>query len=205
MEVVNRLLVKCVKALLSERKMPEAHWTLVLPVVQAALNSRPSPRLKGISPLQAFTQLPAEPLKTALISTTPIQVVDLEQVWTKQLEQWKQLQDGLNAFHKALSTASKKLLQQARNRTARKAQLPTFHEGDFVLTAAVTPTANKLALQWKGPKRIVRAVNDYVFEVQDLTPPLRVSTHHASRLKLYAEKDRGEIQDLQDHCGKVGF
>ncbi|GMF60742.1 unnamed protein product [Phytophthora fragariaefolia] len=57
-EVVNREVLKGVKALQSEKKLHMMDWTCVLPIIQAALNSMPVDRLGGVSPLAAFTALP---------------------------------------------------------------------------------------------------------------------------------------------------
>ncbi|KAE9159712.1 hypothetical protein PF002_g32795 [Phytophthora fragariae] len=57
-EVVNREVLKAVKALLSERRLRVEDWPRVLPVVQGALNQMPADRLNGKSPLTAFTALP---------------------------------------------------------------------------------------------------------------------------------------------------
>lgn len=58
-EVVNRLLLKCLRALLSERKISRARWESVLGVVQMALNYQPADRLENRAPVTAFTCLPA--------------------------------------------------------------------------------------------------------------------------------------------------
>ncbi|EEY69667.1 uncharacterized protein PITG_19048 [Phytophthora infestans T30-4] len=74
----------------------------------------------------------------------------------------------------------------ARERRARRQGviLQTYSEGNFVLVATATGcSGNKLALNWRGPKRIIRAT-DFTFEVQDIIPPLEVSVRHASRLHL---------------------
>ncbi|KAE8907529.1 hypothetical protein PF005_g17565 [Phytophthora fragariae] len=57
-EAVNREVRKCIKAMLSERKLHVRDWTALLPVVQSALNGMPADRLGGKSPLTAFTALP---------------------------------------------------------------------------------------------------------------------------------------------------
>jgi transposase InsO family protein len=44
-EVVNREILKCMKALLSERRLAIQDWPTLLPVVQAALNSMPADSL----------------------------------------------------------------------------------------------------------------------------------------------------------------
>ncbi|POM81781.1 Hypothetical protein PHPALM_205 [Phytophthora palmivora] len=40
--------------------------------------------------------------------------------------------------------------------------MPRFVEGDFVLTAQMLSRASKLAVQWKGPKSIVKALKDLI-------------------------------------------
>jgi transposase InsO family protein len=58
-EVVNRLLLRCMRALLSELRLHMTDWPKILPMVQAALNQMPADRLDGVAPVTAFTALPA--------------------------------------------------------------------------------------------------------------------------------------------------
>lgn len=57
-----------------------------------------------------------------------------------------------------------------RSRDAHsRGELPQFSEGDFVLVAREDFTAGeKLSLRWRGPRRVVKTINDYVFQVEDL-------------------------------------
>lgn len=75
-----------------------------------------------------------------------------------------------------------------------------FSIGDFVLAATAVKGGNKLALHWRGPKRVVRSLNDYTFEVQDLCAPYNVVARHASRLKFYRDSERGVTEDLIAHA-----
>ncbi|GMF40579.1 unnamed protein product [Phytophthora fragariaefolia] len=72
--------------------------------------------------------------------------------------------------------------------------------GAFVLAARVVPCANKLAVTWQGPKRVVRAITDYIYEVQDIVSPFALATHHASRLRYYQDGLQGVTQDLEAHA-----
>ena len=74
-----------------------------------------------------------------------------------------------------------------------------FVEGDFVLVGKIT-RINKLALGWTGPYRVVRAVSDHLFEVQELCPPYEVVERHASRLKFYSEASRGVTQLMEEQA-----
>ncbi|GMG18141.1 unnamed protein product [Phytophthora fragariaefolia] len=78
--------------------------------------------------------------------------------------------------------------------------MANFDVGAFVLAARVTPRANKLAVTWLGPNRIVRAITNNVYEVQDIVALFAVSTHHASRLRYYQDGSRGATNDLEAHA-----
>jgi transposase InsO family protein len=197
-EVVNRLLLRCLKALLSERKMQESEWPKLLKLVQMALNGRPSPRLKNQAPVTAMTALPADGLMKAIVKTKPVQVDDVQVVWSKQQEHMEHLCTSLELMHRECAEESEKLRKQARLRREKKSSVHNinFQEGDFVLVAAVGAHANKLAATWKGPRRIVQALSEYVYEVQNLIAPYEVTKHHVSRIHPYAESKRGVTEDL---------
>ncbi len=62
-----------------------------------------------------------------------------------------------------------------------------FTEGDFVLVAREDMSAGeKLALRWRGPRRVLKALSDHVFLVEDLRNGA-VEEVHACRLKFYSD------------------
>lgn len=66
--------------------------------------------------------------------------------------------------------------------------LPKFSEGDYVLVAREDFSAGeKLALRWRGPRRVVKAVSDYVYTVEDLRNGLTEDIH-GTRLKFYRDR-----------------
>ena len=197
-EVVNRTLIRCLKAVTSEMKLAIAQWTSVLPLVQSALNHMPADRLDGT----AFTMLPAQTALTAIMHCETKQMVSIDWIQDKQQEHLQAASDALDEMHKQLSAAAEKRRQQARERRAAKRQVEpaNFVEGDFVLVGQVLQRANKLAVQWRGPQRVVRACSDHVFEVQELVEPFAVAKHHAARLKFYADASRGVTEDLTAHA-----
>ena len=60
----------------------------------------------------------------------------------------------------------------------------------------------KLTIQWLGPRRIIEALSDWVYLVEDLRDRRR-TIHHISRLKLFATADLLVTQDLLDHVAYV--
>lgn len=199
-EVVNRMILKCIKSSMSELKLSVTQWYIILPLVQAAINGMPSDKLGGIAPVTAFAALPASnPLHSIFVPSTKTSV-SVNWVRSAQGEHVKNVQRSLENMHKYVSEQANQKREKARNRhaTKRGVAMPRFEIGDFVLVGRVIKS-NKLALHWKGPWRIVRALNDFTFEVQNLCEPYEVIVRHASRLKFYDEASRNVAEDLIEH------
>jgi hypothetical protein len=208
-EVVNRLVLRAVKALLSEMKLKINEWPLVLPLVQGALNHQPADRLGGLAPVFAFTGLPAKTPMAGFVhpQTKEVHAVDwLDDVRQKHVAD---LQVALQEMHREVAVRSDRLRQQARGRKNRRAQVEFtgFAVGDFVLVGSVVQRPTKLALHWRGPYQVTKVVTDHVMETQQLLPPFEISTHHACRLKMYHEGGREVTEDLEAQIafGDGGF
>ncbi|KAG6610583.1 uncharacterized protein IUM83_06707 [Phytophthora cinnamomi] len=202
-EVVNREVLKAVKALLSERRLRVEDWPRVLPVVQGALNQMPADRLNGKSPLTAFTALPGGAQLASILHPREAVTTTVDWVDTQVREHLETVRAALDGMHAEMTAASEKRKRAARERVAQRqgVTLPRFTEGDFVLAATATgKSGNKLALVWRGPKRIVRALNDYTFEVQDLIESYAITIRHAARLQLYREAARGQVEELTEQA-----
>ncbi|GMF43082.1 unnamed protein product [Phytophthora fragariaefolia] len=127
---------------------------------------------------------------------TPVEWVTLE--LQAHLEEVRVALDGI---HAEMVEASEKHRRAARERHSRRkgVKLQEFSEADFILAATVTGrSGNKLALLWRGPKRIAKALNDFTFKMADIIPPFDVSVRHASRQQLYREAARGHAEELQE-------
>ncbi|OWY91835.1 hypothetical protein PHMEG_00039421, partial [Phytophthora megakarya] len=129
-------------------------------------------------------------------------VVELtkDEVDKLQQQHFREVASALEAMHREVAETSDRRRRQARDRRAAKAKEALFSKGDFVLAANVIEYPNKLAIKWQGPKRIVNCVSDWIFEVQDLLEPFTIKTHHASRLRFYAEQHRDVTEDLLQHA-----
>lgn len=81
-------------------------------------------------------------------------------------------------------------LKESRTRmreNSSKGTLPNFEDGEFVLVARADFTAGeKLSLRWRGPHRVLKAVNYYFYQVEDLRNGV-VQDTHASRMKFYRD------------------
>jgi transposase InsO family protein len=202
-DVVNREVLKAVKALLSERRLRIEDWPRVLPVVQGALNQMPADRLNGKSPLTAFTALPGGTQLTSILHPSEAVTTTVDWVDAQVNEHLATVRAALDGMHAEMIAASEKRKRAARERVARRqgVTLTRFTEGYFVLAATATgKNGNTLSLVWRGPKRVVRALNDYTFEVQDLIEPFAISIRHAARLQLYRDAARGQVDELTEQA-----
>jgi hypothetical protein len=198
------MLLRVLKSLLSEKQLPSSEWDAVLPIVQASLNLQPASRLKGVAPVTAFLALPAATsLKSFYSHTfdgdlpllTPVALTEAIQDHVQALQQ------SLTDVHRELSdfADAKAARERARaNKQVKNRQ--NFEVGDYVLVGRALARPNKLALQWKGPCRIVEARSEWIFDVQSLYEPITVTTHHVSRLKFFSDGSRNEITDLVEYA-----
>lgn len=90
----------------------------------------------------------------------------------------------MQQLHPLVNAAVRRNRQQKR--TSRvKETLPNYSEGEFVLVARdVFTTDEKLSLRWQGPRRIVKALSSYVFQLEDLRNG-DIDKVHGTRLKFY--------------------
>jgi hypothetical protein len=74
-----------------------------------------------------------------------------------------------------------------------------FSLGDFVLMGTLAGgTQQKLAVKWRGPRRIVAVESDWVFQVEDLLARA-IQTVYASRLKFYHGPSLHVAESLLEH------
>lgn len=183
-DVVSREFLRGMKALISGRGLQLSEWPRILPVIQSALNSMPADQLGGVSLVKTFTILPGDTqLRAILHPRNPIEAF-VEWIDTEIKEHLQSDRVALDGIHEKLTDASEKSPRCSSRQARRRGVEPQrFAEGGFVLAATTTSAnENKLALVWRGPKRILRPFNDYTSEAQGFIEQFAVSTRHASRL-----------------------
>lgn len=73
-----------------------------------------------------------------------------------------------------------------------------FDVGDYVLVAQRDAVKqHKLRVRWRGSKRVVKALSDYIFEVKDLITK-ECEPVHASRIKHFSESSLEVTETLLD-------
>ena len=166
--------------------MDFSEWPDLVPMVQNSLNNSPSPQRGNLAPITIFLGVDASsPISTFMRSSTGKTVTpsaaSLETSFN--LTRTKELVDKYRSF-----VSSTLPVNRSRKRaTDSSGVIPNFSEGDFVLVARDDFTAGeKLALRWRGPRRITRPVSEYVYQVKDLRNGT-LEEVHASRLQFYSD------------------
>ena len=107
---------------------------------------------------------------------------------------------AVEAMHQEVAAKRSKTREAAIRRHNRKTHVQpiNFEVGDYVLVAKrVANDGHKLRVRWKGPRRVVRAVSDLVYDCEDLLTGATES-FHINRLKHYAESDLEVTEALLD-------
>ncbi len=122
--------------------------------------------------------------------------------WRKS--HWQELAAARNVLHRDIATVAntKRAKERARRNAQSKARAIQLDVGDYVLVGRVSRRRSKLQIRWLGPRRVVRAITDWIFVVEDLRDG-KHSTHHVSRVKLFAAKVLLVAQDPLDHVAFV--
>jgi hypothetical protein len=193
------------KMLLSEYRLQQQRWPELMRMVQSALNSAPTERLGGRSPIEAMTGV--KPM-TAINSLSFLE--EDEQCSAKELS--KKLKEAIEELAQKRDQIHKKIAEDAKSsrdkhRERANAKLTTkplsLVEGDYVLVADTgKQTGNNLRVKWRGPRRIVSIPSQWTYIVEDILQGVKKEVH-ASRIKLYRDKDLNITQEIKDHAGHV--
>jgi hypothetical protein len=98
---------------------------------------------------------------------------------------WQELVAARDALHRDVAAVAntKRAKERDRRNTQPKARTIQLDVGEYVLVCSVSRRHSKLQIRWIGPRRVVQAITDWIFVVEDLRDG-KQSPHHASRMKL---------------------
>ena len=119
----------------------------------------------------------------------------------RQLVEIDKLRVAVDEIHKHAGDSAKSRRDQARDRRKRKdgVQIANLDVGDFVLIAKREfLKGEKLTLRWRGPRRVVRVLSEFLFEVEDIRDGT-ITTVHSSRIRLYQDSKLNKTDDLVEH------
>lgn len=202
-EVVNREVLRILRALCSELRVAFKEWPSMVPIVQGVLNSASLPRLGNRSPLTAMTGLPADtPLASITASGEEVpRHVDLTRLNCLRRERIEETLEALHRMHREVSekqTANRKRQIDAHN--AKTHVRPcNFSVGDYVLKGVLAGQRDsKLSLRWTGPFRVVQTLSNFVYVLQDLLSGDQEEVH-ARRIIFFRNSAYEVTEELLGH------
>ena len=205
-ERICKEVLRSTTALLSEWKLGPRDWPAVTECVQSVLNHSPLKRL-GLrkrstpnvfrTPLEVFTgHIPLRPLLRAMPFEQYKRAHSLDEVRLQQILHIDELQHAMENMHREVATRSNHSRRRSVEAHNRKTNLQpiNFSTGDFVLVRRPTSKGHKLQFKWMGPRRVLQATSNQVFEVEDLITGKK-EVVHARRLQLYRSDMEGKPVD----------
>ena len=199
-ERVCREVLRACRAMLSEWGLPARDWPRVVESVQSVLNHAPRERLGRrnnsdsrvyFTPQEVFTgQAPVRPLLEAITPVQPQPASSLDEVRARQLINVAEIMDALGDMHRSLAERvnNARRRQIERHKRQKNVKSVRFRPGDLVLVRRATRSPHKLDLQWLGPRRVVDALSDHVYLVENILTAKRDRVH-VRRMVLY----RGDL------------
>lgn len=202
-EVVNREVLRVLRALCSELRIPFKEWPNVLPIVQGVLNSSALPRLGGRAPLTVMTGLPADtPLASITTSRSERpKSVDLSKLKSLKESEIARTLVALESMHKEVKEKQSAARQSRIDLHNRKTHVRAcnFDVGDYVLRGARSGHhKSKLALRWTGPYRVVKVLSNFVFVLEHLLSGDR-SEVHGTRIILFRNSSFEKTDEMEEH------
>jgi len=188
-EVINKIYLALIRALLSELRWDKEYWPWLNRNVEHTINHRGQSRLNGYAPITVMTGLlPDNPLEEIFRRPGSAEFFRNCATHAQIQKHVQELRTALDNMHKAVSATS------AKQRTLKKQhkqyrRVPNFGTGDYVLVGVPEPakmTGRKLFLKWHGPYQITDTKENYVFEVENIIDHKRRWVH-GDRIRLYSD------------------
>jgi transposase InsO family protein len=180
----NREVLYHLRTISSEARLTVKDWPTLVPLVQGIMNATPSKLLDGHPPITVHCGLPASnPLSSVFLPDAA------DFTYTRPLpssvhRHVERLRDTILDLHSRIGAAPQP------ERRGRPGEQPiNWTVGDFCLVSSQhgAPTRDKTQSPWHGPYRVVAAINDHVFKVEDLVTGATKDVH-AMHLKYYSDK-----------------
>jgi mRNA-degrading endonuclease RelE of RelBE toxin-antitoxin system len=176
-----------------------------------ALNSTPLKGLGDLSPRQVMMGMDEkDPIEAVLFHpTAKAPVVGIDLTAGEYRTRFVELQRTIGKMHehvdeKKNAKAQKELARIAKDKKNKvrnySPKMANFEPGQFVLKARLSVN-NKLKARWEGPYKVLRAVNEYVYVIQDLLDENKEFIVHCRRLCFYADASLNVDIHLKDTIG----
>jgi len=194
-EVINRLFLTLIRALISELRIDKNYWPSLIKLIEHTLNHRLQKRLGWLAPVTVMTGLKSDnPLQGIFRTPDMVEISSVAMESASIKEHVTKLQESLDSMHKDVVELSAKERKRHRDRGNIQRKQVNFGIGDFVLLGIPeNQHGQKLFLKWRGPYQVKDTKQGYVFIVEDIITKV-TKVAHADRLRLYDDK----LLDLSD-------
>lgn len=140
-----------------------------------------------MTPITAFMGLPASPPISTFLRMSDCKAVNISQAIQERSLNVTKLAQLMDSLHPIVQSNVAQERERMRG-TKSKGSAANFTTGDFVLVAREEfYDGEKLCLRWRGPRRVVKAISDYIYRVEDLRNGLQEDVH-STRLKFYSDE-----------------
>jgi len=198
-ERVNREVLRTIRALISEFKLPHTKWIDLLPLIQLIINATPSKRLGNRSPMEVFLGRKPEHLLRSIYPAKIKTIQDIKIVQEERIKNIEELLTSIEKMHQEVATTQQQSREQNRmvQKKKKNVQKTNFQIGDYVLQACGEEyTGAKLLVRWLGPYRITQCKNEWIFIIEDLNTGSTKEVH-SSRLKFYQDKNLKLTEEIK--------
>jgi len=209
-ESVCKQVLRVMRALSAELRIPETDWTKTVQSIQAIINNSPSRRLGNRAPITVHTGMESgNPLTVALQSMEIRNADSIDQVRTLQNLKVDDMLHSLDNMHKSVSETLSDSRIQAVDRHNRRTHVRPCNPsvGDYVVFARTRGPRTKMSANWVGPRRVSKVLSDFTVELEHLLTE-ETLTVHVSRIKMYSEGLVGhqvELEDIADFTDRIWY
>lgn len=154
------------RALLSELQLRIDDCPQLIPIFLSAINNIPSPLRKNVAPITCFTSRHSSTHISTVLKTCdfkPLTITDAQQGKAMNVR------DLIMSMYQLHQIVQPQVHQEQSLvlGTKCKRQPPNFHEGDYVLMARDQFfEREQLCLRSGGPRRVIKAFNDFLFKAK---------------------------------------
>ena len=197
-ERLNRVVIKCMRALLATRGLDDRDWIPVLPAIQECINKQMKVSSRGNrTPLELVTGLTEDTGADYVAWMGP--KAALGRITRQEMEA------SMQGLHDALEGIWATAVDEQHRRRERNArangvtELPQICVGDYVLVAMATPRS-KFSMTWTGPHQVLgpRPGTPFVWIVEPIGSPPGTKPRevHVVRIRRFSNDDLGGEADM---------
>lgn len=109
-----------------------------------------------------------------------------------QIERFENIQDLIGRMEELQPFVHDAILENGKRsgEEVSKSRLPDFLDGNYVLVEQEEFFEGKIfCFRWKGPYHVIKALNEFVFDVEDLISE-NIDPIHGSRLKYSSDSSK---------------